>query len=64
MRTVEVVKTWRGWHVTRKYCGRTVASQFFSTIVPPEKKKKSDIAEFLETVETNKNTYVSNWLDN
>lgn len=58
MRTVEVVKTWRGWHVTRKYCGRTVNSQFFSTIVPPKTKKK----QFLATVEADKDAYIAEWV--
>ena len=62
MRTVEVVKTWRGWHVTRKYCGRTMDSKFFSTIVPPKKKTESEINAFLKKVEKDKNKYVTAWV--
>ena len=62
MRTVEVVKTWRGWHVTRKYCGRTVESHFFSTIVPPKITDSKKIREFQEGVEKDKDKYVAKWV--
>ena len=58
MHTVEVVKTWRGWHVTRKYCGRTMESKFFSTI--PEPKKSADAA--YKRAEKNKDAYVAEWM--
>ena len=61
MRTVEVVKTARGWHVTRRYCGRTMATQFFSTVVPEGMKGKKKIAAFLSGVEAQKDAYVTEW---
>lgn len=60
-KTVEIVKTAKGWHVTRRYCGRTIATEFFSTVVPASKKKKSEIKKFLEEVETRKSAYISAW---
>lgn len=62
MRTVEVVKTWRGWHVTRRYCGRTMGTEFFSTIVPAKIKGKEKIKEYLEEVEAKKNNYITTWV--
>ena len=61
-KTVEIVKTARGWHVTRRYCGRTIAPAFFSTIVPENiQGKKTKIKTFLAEVEQKKNNYVTEW---
>ena len=62
MRTVEVVKTARGWHVTRRYCGRTMGTEFFSTIIPEKIKGKGKIKAYLEEVEAKKNDYVTAWV--
>lgn len=62
MKDVEVVKTARGWHVTRRYCGRTMATEFFSTVIPADiQGKKRKIKEFLTAVEARKNAYVHEW---
>ena len=62
-KTVEIVKTARGWHVTRRYCGRTIATEFFSTVIPENiQGKKNKIKGFLEEVEQKKNSYVTAWV--
>ena len=62
MKSVEVVKTARGWHVTRRYCGRTMGTEFFSTVIPVDiQGKKRKMKEFLAGVEARKNAYVSAW---
>ena len=43
-KTVEIVKTANGWHVTLRYCGRSTATQFFSTIAKDLDKKKTESA--------------------
>ena len=63
MKTVEVVKMPHGWHVSRRYCGRTVATKFFSTIIPKDiEGKKTKTKAFLEEVENKKTAYVTEWV--
>lgn len=53
MKTVEVVKTVRGWHVTRRYCGRTIATEFFA--FDPKKKRQTK-------ANNDKDAYVNAWI--
>lgn len=67
-KTVEIVKTARGWHVTRRYCGRSVASKFFSTVATGLEKLKSEraiqnaIKKAYEDAEKSKDEYVTAWV--
>lgn len=59
-KTVEIVKTAKGWHVTRRYCGRTVASAFFA--ITPEKQTKKALKEATEKAEAARDAYVQEWV--
>lgn len=53
MKTVEIVKTEKGWHVTRRYCGRARETAFFA--FNPKKKKQTEANEA-------KDKYVQAWV--
>ena len=67
-KTVEIVKTAIGWHVTRRYCGRSIATQFFSTVAKDLDKKKTEsarekaIKKASEDAVKAKNDYVQAWV--
>ena len=53
MKSVDVVVTAKGWHVTRRYCGMNKGTQFF-----PFGAKKKD----RKAAEQAKDTYVKEWM--
>ena len=60
MKTVEVVKTEKGWYVTRRYAGMNKGAEFFST-VPPLDMKKREAKKWLEGQEKAKLAYITAW---
>ena len=59
MKTVNIVKTEKGWHVTRMYCGRTYAAESF--VIPQvEGKRKAEAAR--KATEAAKDAYVKAWV--
>lgn len=60
MRTVEIVKTAKGWHVTRRYCGRTMETAFFST--EPAGPGKKAAKEAQDTAAQDRDEYVRAWM--
>ena len=53
MKTVDVVKMEKGWHVTRRYCGMNQGNQFFPFGDTATSRKKADKA---------KDKYIKEWV--
>lgn len=68
MKTVEIVKTAKGWHVTRRYCGQTRGAEFFSTEVKDwgkaktDKQRKAKIDEAYQKAVDDKDAYIKKWM--
>lgn len=60
MKTVEIVKTEKGWYITRRYAGMNKGAAFFSSIAPANMKKR-EAKKWLEEQEQNKLMYVKEW---
>jgi len=53
MKTVDVVKMEKGYHVTRRYCGQNKGSQFFPFGKTKKDRKAAEIA---------KDVFVKEWM--
>lgn len=60
MKTVRVVKTDKGWHVTRLYCGRSYATESF--IIPKTDGPRKAAAARKATEEA-MNKYIKAWVE-
>ena len=62
MKTVEIVKTSKGWFVTRRYCGMNQGREFFFSVAPTDMGKR-EAKKFLAAAEQAKAKYISEWMD-
>lgn len=62
-KTVEITKTMDGCYVTRRYHGQTMGNQFFSSVVPADKKTKKQKKAWLEQKEAEKEQYINEWIN-
>lgn len=61
MKTVDVVKMEKGWHVTRRYCGQNKGAEFFPTIAP-ETMTKREAKKFLADTLKAKDDFINEWI--
>ena len=61
MKTVDIVKMSKGWHVTLRYCGMNKGAAFFPTIAPIGM-KKTEAKKFLSDAEKAKENFIKNWM--
>lgn len=61
MKTVEIVKTKKGWHVSRLYCGRNQGAKFFFSVAPADM-PKTKAKKFLQDSEQAKQDYIKEWV--
>lgn len=61
MKTVDIVKMEKGWHVTRRYCGMNKGTEFFPTVAPVGM-KKTEAKEFLAQAAKNKDAFIKGWV--
>ena len=54
MKTVDVVKMEKGWHVTRRYCGQNKGNKFFPFTPNDKNHEKANRA---------KDAYVKEWME-
>ena len=67
MKTVEVVTATIGWHVTRKYFGRSYETKFFSTqpkqkVFKSESERKKAFKTAKEDAIRDKENYIKEWI--
>ena len=61
MKTVDVVKMEKGYHVTRRYCSMNKGTAFFPTVAP-NGMKKTEAKEFLKKAAKDKENFIKEWV--
>ena len=61
MKTVDVVKMDKGWHVTRRYFSQNKGTQFFPSVAPTGM-KKTEAKDFLKKSAEAKQKFIKEWV--
>ena len=61
MKTVDVVKMPKGYHVTRRYGGMNKGTAFFPTVAPTGM-KRADAKKFLADAAKAKDDFINGWM--
>ena len=62
MKTIEIVTTEKGWHVTRRYCGQNQGTAFFFSVAPDKLTKAKDRKAFLADNAERKEKFIKEWM--
>ena len=62
MKTVEIVKTAKGYFVTRRYGNQNKGREFFFSVAP-EGMKKNEAKIFLANTAAAKDAYIKSWIE-
>lgn len=60
MKTVEIVKTATGWHVTRRYFSMNKGTEFFPSVAP-QGMSKTKAKEFLSDKKDAMQKFIKDW---